>query len=271
MTASLQTGDLLTLIGSGHLKLPHGSVAALRERRHGRDLPALQRGLALGKKPGVAEYAPADHGHIGTGVLEDSRSVFRLEDIAVGNDRNGDGLLYLADVIPVGGTGIHLVSGAAMYGYGGYAGLLHGFGELDAVDRTLIPAQTELDRNGAAGTTDDGFSHLHRQIGVAHQAGTVTGVCHFGNGAAHVNVNKIRAGDLVGDGGSLLHTDGITAENLGCGGMLGFTQLQQGNGFFVLIAKSLCADHLCAGQAGTLLPADGAKSNVRNTCHGAKC
>ena len=73
-----------------------------------------------------------------------------------------------------------------------------------------------------------------------------------------------------GDGGGLLHTHGIAAEDLGGGGMLVGAQMEQRYGFFVLVAQGLGADHLGDGQVRTLLPADGAEGKVGHSGHGAE-
>lgn len=46
--------------------------------------------------------------------------------------------------------------------------------------------------------------------------------------------------------------------------MLPLSQLEQGDRLFILIAQSLGADHLGAGQSRPLLPADGTE---RQVCH----
>ena len=130
------------------------------------------------------------------------------------------GVFDLSDPVPVGGAGIHLGSGTAVDGHSGNPCLLHGFGKFHAVDTALIPAKTHFHRHRTAGATDDRFGYLDGKVGGAHEAGPVTAVGDFRDGTAHIDVDDIRAGDLTGDGGGLLHADRVTAENLGGGGVL---------------------------------------------------
>ena len=179
-------------------------------------------------------------------------------------------LLHRPDIVPVGGSGVHLVPGAAVDGHGGRTGLLHGLCKLHAVDGALVPAQAELHRHRALCPPDHRFGHPHRLGRVTHQAGAVPGVCHFGHGAAHIDVDDVRPGNFGGDGRPLLHAHGVAAEDLGGGGVLPLPQLQQGHGLFVLKAQGLGADHLRAGQPRPLLPADSPEGRIRHPRHGGQ-
>ena len=110
------------------------------------------------------------------------------------------------------------------------------------------------------------LQHPDRLVRVPHQARAVPGVGHLGHGAAHVDVDEVRPGHLVGDGGRLLHAHQVAAEDLGGGGVLPLPQLEQGNGLFILKAQGLGTDHFGTGQPCPLLPADGAE---RQVCHPA--
>ena len=182
--------------------------------------------------------------------------VLRLKDIAVGEDGDGHGLLYRPDIVPVGPAGVHLHLGAAVDRHGGHTGGLHGLGELHAVDGALVPAQPEFDGDGpSARPPDDRLGHLHRQLGVPHQAGAIPGVGHLGHRTAHIDIQNVRPRLLRGDARRLLHAVRVAAEELHRRRVLPLAQLQQGKGFFVLIAQGLGADHLRHGVPRPQLPA----------------
>ena len=52
--------------------------------------------------------------------------------------------------------------------------------------------------------------------------------------------------------------------------MLAIPQLEQGDGLLILITQGLGADHLCTGQGGALLPADGAEGHISDPGHRAQ-
>ena len=271
LLSGLQAGDVLPLVGGGQLKLPHSCVHPLHQRRQGRNLLPLQGGLGLLEYPGVAETAPANHGHIRTGVAQDMGRRRTVEHVAVGDDRDGHCLLYLPDVVPVGGAGVHLGAGPAMDRHSGHPGGLHGLRKLHAVDGALVPAQAEFDgHRPLTGAPHHRLSHPDGLVHVPHQAGAVAGVGHLGHRAAHVDIDDIRAGHLSGDGCGLLHAFLVAAENLGGAGMFPLPQLEQRDGLLVLIAQGLGADHLGNGVPGAQLPADGTEGHIGHTCHGRK-
>ena len=87
---------------------------------------------ACWKIQGLPKTAPGDHHPVCPGVAEDAGGVLAGEHIPVGDDGDGEGLLDLPDVVPVGGAGVHLHLGPAVDGDGGHPrgfqhlGQLHG-------------------------------------------------------------------------------------------------------------------------------------------------
>ena len=147
-----------------------------------------------------------------------------------------------------------------MDGHGGHPSLLHGPGQLHAVDGALIPAQAHLYGDGpAARPPDHRLSHPDGLVRGAHQPRAVPGIGHLGHRAAHVDVQDVGAGDLPGNGGGLLHTPLVAAEQLGGGGVLPFPQLEQRQGLLILITQGLGGHHLGNGIARPQFPADGAE------------
>ena len=123
---------------------------------------------------------------------------------------------------------------------------------------------------GFARSSDHSLCHLGGQEGVAHQSGAVTAFYHLGHRTAHVDIDHVRTCLFHHDGGGLLHTAGIAAKKLDGGGVLVLRQLHQGNGFFVLVAKGLGADHLGDGIARAHMPAMVRKARSVTPAMGAR-
>ena len=267
LLAGFQQGDVLALVLHRQLDLPHGGVPPLTQRRQGRDGSALQRGLRLLEQPRIAEAAPPDHGHVRAGELQDAHRVLRGEDVAVGDDRHGHRLLHLPDGDPVRLPAVHLGTGAAVDGDGADARLLQHFCQLHRVDAALVPAPAHFYRHGHGAGLDHGLGQARRLLRVAHQGGAVAVGHHLSHGAAHVDVDDVRAGHLRRDDGGLGHAGDIAAEDLGGGGTLVGRQLQQTAALFILIAQRLGADQLRAAHTGAQLAAYLAEGHVGDAGH----
>ena len=116
MTPGFQHGNFFAFVSGGQFNLAHGGVTALGERRQRRNGAAIQSGLGLLKQPGIAEYAPADHGHVCAGPFQNPHSVLSGEDIAIGDNGDGNGALYFTDSVPIGPSAVHLHAGAPVDG-----------------------------------------------------------------------------------------------------------------------------------------------------------
>ena len=185
----LQHRHPLALVACSHADLPHSGLAPLRQRRQRRHRLSLQHGFGLLEDPGISEAAPADHGHVRSGVEQNPLRVLWLPDVAVGDDGDGHSLLHRPDAVPVGGPAIDLRPGAAMDRYSGRSRLLQSLSKLHTVAVTQIPAPAELGRDRHAG---QGLHHrLHdasRQLRVLHQCRAVTVVDDLTHGTAHVDI-----------------------------------------------------------------------------------
>ena len=158
-----------------------------------------------------------------------------------------------------------------MDGHGRRAGLLHHTGKLHTVDGALVPAQTEFDGDGpSARAADHGLQHPGGQLRGAHEPRAVPALGHLGDRTAHVDVDDLGARDLGGQSSGLFHAGRVAAEDLGGGGMLDLPQLEQGDGFFVLVAERLGADHLGDGVAAAQLPANRAEAQIGDAGHGGQ-
>ena len=204
-------------------------------------------------------------------MLQNAGGVPRLPDVAVGNNRDGDGFFHLADAVPVGGSAIDLGPGTAVDRHGGGTRLLQSLGELHAVAAAHVPAAAEL--RGDRGARQGLHHRLHDAgglVGVLHQSGAVAVIDDLGHGTAHIDIQNVRAGIFHGDLGGLRHTDRVAAEDLDGGGMLPGELGQQGEGLFVMVAQGLGGDELRAGQARAQFRTDLAEGHVRDAGHGCQ-
>ena len=77
----------------------------------------------------------------------------------------------------------------------------------------VVPAQTGFEGNGNARRADDGFKYGGHQRFVLHQRAARLDVADFFGGAAHIDVDKLRAeGDVVY--GRFRHLPRVAARNL---------------------------------------------------------
>src|SRR5581483_12256209 len=88
----------------------------LRERRRRQALAGAEVVHDLTQEPGPAIAAAADHHAVGAGAIEGGLGVLERDDVAVGDDGNGDGVLDLADESPVGAPLVELAAGATVNG-----------------------------------------------------------------------------------------------------------------------------------------------------------
>ena len=203
-------------------------------------------------------------------MAQNPHRILRGKDIAVGDDRDRDGLLDLADGVPVRPAAVHLDPGPAMDGEGRNACLLQGQGDLHGVQAALVPAPADLGRDGDG----RGLYHRLRDAGrlfrIPHEGGAVAVGDDFSHGTTHVDVNDVRAGKLRGHLGRLCHTGGITSEQLDGGGVFPRKKLQKLLRLLIVIAERLGGDQLCIGVARALLRADLAERDVRDARHGGE-
>ena len=85
---------------------------------------------------------------------------------------------------------------------------------------------------------------------------------------SHIDIQNVRPRLLRGDARRLLHAVRVAAEELHRRRVLPLAQLQQGKGFFVLIAQGLGADHLRHGVPRPQLPAHRPEAQVGHSGHG---
>ena len=263
----LQTGDALTAVGRERPDLTDGRIHPLAERRQRRFSLSGDRGVGLREEPGVAEGAAADHAQVRAGVAQDVRGVRTGEDIAVGDDGDGDGCLDSADDVPVRPARVHLRPRAPVHRDRGGPGGFTDFGEFHRVDAAAVPAFAELDGHGPVRRAAYGLDDAPGQVRITHQGRAVPGPDDLAHGAAHVDVQNVRAGERERHGRRLRHDLRLVTEDLRGGRVLVFGHIEQGLGLLVPVDQRLRADHLRRGQGRALRPAEGAEGKVRHARH----
>src|SRR3954471_8503385 len=86
------------------------------ERRRGFRRPAFEAAADLAGQPGLALRAAADHHGIGAGSLYRRERLLVSRDVAIDDERNGDGLAHGADRVPICLSLVELAAGAAVHG-----------------------------------------------------------------------------------------------------------------------------------------------------------
>src|SRR5581483_3126139 len=107
-------------------------------------LAGLQIARDLSWQPWPALRRASNHHHVRTGLRQCLLSVFDRGDVAIGDDRNRNGILDLPDRRPVRASFVELAARAAMNRHELDAGVLCTPRELGRVPTPIIPAETHL-------------------------------------------------------------------------------------------------------------------------------
>ena len=124
----------------------HGVVVAEqdgfadRDGRLGHAASGAQELGDVGREPGAAVRAAADHDAIGAGLAQGFGGVVRGQDVAVGDHGDAHGGLDAGDEGPVGAAGIHLLAGAAVDRHHADAAVLRDAGECGGVEVGVVPS-----------------------------------------------------------------------------------------------------------------------------------
>ena len=221
------------------------------------------------KNPGVAKDAAPDHQAVGPGALQAANRRVSIRDIAVGNHRDRQLLLDLVNHIPVGSAGIEHTAGAPVDGYHGRAAVLHSFGKVQHVDAALVPAKAAFHGDRDIHRLHHRFHDFPRQLRGTHQTAAVAGIGHLGHGTAHVDVQKITAGDFQRQHRGPGHDLRVVAENLRAADAA-FVFPKELDAFLVLIHQRPGGHHFRHGHVRSQPGADGAEGPVRDPGHGGK-
>ena len=253
----------------GQLKLADSHGNPVLQGRPLRNRFSRQSGTDLRKDPGIAKGASADHQAVSPGPFGAAKGRFRTGNIAIGNHGYGQLLLHLPNGIPVRNAGIELTSGAPVNGDHGRAAVFHPSGKIQHVDAPLVPAQAALDCHWHRNRPHHGFHNSSRQLRITHQSGAIPGIGDLRHGAAHIDVQKITAGNLQGQPGPLCHGSRVIAEYLGSADASGILT-QKLCGFLVLVDQCPGGNHLRHRYPRPQLGADGPEGPVRHTGQGGK-
>ena len=247
-----------------------GQIDPLRKRRERGHFPALDRRLAAPEEPRVSEAAAPHHGERAAGIFQYVRRVLGLEDVAVCDHGDPDGVAHRADDVPVGAARVHLRPCPAVHGDGVRPRLLHRLRKVHGIDAAAVPALAEFHRDGHR----HGFLHalddFPREFRILHQGGAVSGFDHLAHGAAHVDVDHLRPGDLQREGRALRHHLRLMAEDLGGAGVAVLRDVQELLRLLVVIAERPGRDHLRRRERRAEGEAHAAKGEVRHPRHGAE-
>ena len=269
MLPSFQTGDVLPVILLRQPELLQSHGNAVGKAGTARIILSIQRCPHFLKNPGVTEYAASDHQAVGPCAFQAAHCRVPAANIAVGNDRNRQLLPDLVNHIPVGDAGIEHTAGAPVDGHHGRAAVLHAFGEVQHIDAALVPAKAALDSDRHVHCLHHRFDNIPCQLRGAHQAAAIAGIRDFRHGTAHVDVQKVTAGDFQRQYRTLRHDLRVIAKNLRAADAA-LVLSQQLGALFVLIHQRPGGHHLCHGHIRSQPGADGSKSPVRNPRHGGQ-
>src|SRR5215831_405645 len=96
-------------------------------------------------EPRPSERAATYHDRIGLRLTERFACGFRIDDVAVDDDRQASGLLYFSDRPPIGRALIELLARSSMYGDRLHAQALCAHRELGRIPALVVPAQPHLE------------------------------------------------------------------------------------------------------------------------------
>ena len=209
---------------------------------------AATKRTAVGKRagnradePGRAQRRPADHHTVRARLRHHGARIFDRRAIAVDDDRNCDRVDDRARRPPIGPTVVELSPRAPVNRHHPAPARFGAAGEIGRIQRTLIPAETHLHRDGNRDRVDDRGDDPLGAVEIAHQRRPRQCARHAPRRTAHVDVDDLspRAFDPAR---RLGHRDGLAADELD--GM-GRDPLALGahRRFGVALEKGLGGDH----------------------------
>ena len=161
----------------------------------------LARGRALvvaeqlGEQPRVAERSAGEHDRRRAGVLEHPADVVGVVHAARDDHRDGERGDELGGEVVVGHALVLHGGRARVEADARDAGLLdEPPRHVDALGLAALAAGAQLDRDREAGALARGDRDRHGRVGVAEHRGARAGLADLGHGAAHVEVDDVRAG-----------------------------------------------------------------------------
>ena len=148
----------------------------------------------------------------------------------------------------------------------GCATIFHALGKVQHIDAALIPAKTAFDRDRYIHCFHNSLDDLPCQLRCTHQAAAIAGIGNLGHGTAHININKITAGDIQSKLRTFGHDLRIITKDLSAA-HTGICLTKQCCAFLIFIAQGTGRNHLCDRKLGAKLRADIAERPVGHTGH----
>ena len=161
---------------------------------------------------------------------------------------------------------IHLAAGASVDGKGGDACVFGDLGDGENVFVFIVPAEPCFKGNGHVYGAHDGVENLRDEGFVLQQGAACEHVAHFFNGAAHVDVDDLRAkGDVVlrGDG----KLGGVAACDLHGDDAAFACVVLAVAGFGGVLQIGVHGYHFAGGPLCAELAGELAKGQVGDACH----
>jgi len=249
-----------------HLRLTQRDPQTERGWRVFGRWPPGQHLVGLVEDPRPADSPPRDHHPRTPRVLEDRLRHRGAEHIATGDDRNAQHLHKAPRAPMVGLAGEALGDGPGMHRDRRHADLLKARPQLQVALIAVVAPGADLARHRHPGRLHNGLRDGHCAVRVAHEGRPAPGLEDLRHGAAHVDVDDVRARAFqVGDG--IGHGLGLGAEDLEGYRVLARVAGKQGEALGVVAGKALDRHHLRAHQVRPRTVTQYAQRQVREPCH----
>ncbi len=191
----------------------------------------------LAEDPGVGDRSTPDVDGVAADFVKPAHGVGGREHVSAARDWDRDVSFDFLNEIPVGVAAITLSACPAVERDHRSAAVLDQFCDLDAIDRIVIPAGSNLDGHRDCDGAFDFGQYLFELRQVAQQVGSAAAVNHLSGWAAAVDVDEISAG-FLSDLGGPAHADFVIAEDL-----------NRDRALFSLEAHHVMCAHISARQA----------------------
>ena len=175
-------------------------------------------------------------------------------------------MFYLCNQVVRRAASVHLLAGAAVHGDGGDARLLGGFGDGEDVFAAFAIAEAGFQGNRHAGRRHHGAQDVAHQFLVLQQGTARQHIAHLLHGAAHVDVDDLRALFHVVTR-RLGHFLRVAARNLHRAYARFTGKIAAVQAFFRLPQRGVAVEHLADRIARAKLPRQRAEGLVGNPRH----
>ena len=265
----LPHGHVFALFFGHHPGVPLDHLPDFLPGRAGQKLSGLQVMDGPGEEPGIAFGAAPDHHPVAARLVDHPLRILGGKDISVSPYRNGYGLFYLPDDVPVRLSLIELGPGSAVDRHGRHAGILRHLRKLHGIYGVQVKALAEFHRHRFVKLLHHGAEDPMGQLRVLHESGPLVVIDHLGHGASHIHVDHGK-GPLLQPEGHIRHDVRVRTEDLDRQGRILFTGCKELIRVFTAVKKRLGAHHLGACQGTSLFPAEKPVRQIRDAGHGGQ-